>query len=233
MAPDQHKARKPIDPPPVVELDVQRAQDPERHFLYNPFLSLRASLRRTDHDQPVPGYDALAGTVITSLQLLKEKERIESGLFVFGDISVREQGSFRLHFEMWEYDPSDCHATFLASCTSQPFSVFAPKDFQGMMQSTLLTRNMIDCGIRVPLRKLDRKTAGTKRKCSFGSYGTIFDADVCSGAKYLSHSDDLLAHTGRESTNTLSNQTTLSIDLVARQSFYTCFHRNCFCLAYP
>lgn len=132
----KEKARKAIDPPPIVQLDVKQHQDSEKNFLQNPYLFMQASLYKPGRDERLPGRESLAGALMSSLQRLKDQNNVEVGLFVFGDISVRVLGSFRLHFSMWEYSPIDCQVIFLASCTSEKFSVLAFKDCQTSSAST-------------------------------------------------------------------------------------------------
>lgn len=185
LAKCKEKERKAIDPPPLVQLDVKQHQDPQKNFLQNPYLFMQASLYRSDRDEPLPGCESLAGTLTSSLHRLKDQNKDDVGLFVFGDISVRVLGTFRLHFSMWEYSPMDCQATFLASCTSKKFSVLAFRDFKGIDESTALSRCITEQGVRLRLRKEARTAAGIKRSYPYNKPAGIVNAhaslfDECS-----------------------------------------------------
>ncbi|KAF3034580.1 hypothetical protein E8E12_001925 [Didymella heteroderae] len=186
VAKGKEKARKAVDPPPIVQLDVKQQQDPQKNFLQNPYLFMQVSLYKSDRDEPLPGREALAGTLTSSLHRLKDTNNVEVGLFVFGDISVRLLGSFRLHFSMWEYNPGDGRAQYLSSCFSEKFSVLAPKDFKGMEESTALSRCIADQGVRLRLRKEARTTAGNKRSYPYDSPVSIAQAHATLPTEYSS-----------------------------------------------
>lgn len=176
VAKGKEKARKAIDPPPIIQLDVKSHQDPQKNFLQNPYLFVQVSLYKHDRDEPLPGRESLIGTLTSSLHRLKDQNNVEVGLFVFGDISIRVLGSFRLHFRMYELSPTDFQAHYLGSCTSEKFSVLAPKDFKGMEESTSLSRCIADQGVRLRLRKEARTAAGSKRSYPYDSPVSIAQA---------------------------------------------------------
>jgi hypothetical protein len=98
---------------------------------------------------------SLAGTLVSSLHRLKDVDNTEGGFFVFGDLSVKLEGDYRLQFTLYEVNgPSVFH---LKSIISEPFSVHASKNFPGMSESTSLTRSFSDQGVRLRLRKEPRK----------------------------------------------------------------------------
>ncbi|KAJ4334007.1 hypothetical protein N0V87_007165 [Didymella glomerata] len=186
VAKGKEKARKAVDPPPIVQLDVKQHQDPQKNYLQNPYLFMQVSLYKPDRDEPLPGREALAGTLTSSLHRLKDTSNAEVGLFVFGDISVRLPGNFRLHFSMWEYNPVDGRAQYLSSCFSEKFSVLPPKDFKGMEESTSLSRCIADQGVRLRLRKEARAVAGSKRSYPYDSPVSIAQAHASLPTEYPS-----------------------------------------------
>ncbi|KAF3035360.1 hypothetical protein E8E11_003082 [Didymella keratinophila] len=186
VAKGKEKARKAVDPPPIVQLDVKQHQDPQKNYLQNPYLFMQVSLYKADRDELLPGRESLAGTLTSSLHRLKDTGNAEVGLFVFGDISVRLLGNFRLHFSMWEYNPVDGRAQYLASCFSEKFSVLPPKDFKGMEESTALSRCIADQGVRLRLRKEARAAAGTKRSYPYDSPVSIAQAHASLPTEYSS-----------------------------------------------
>jgi hypothetical protein len=81
-----------------------------------------ASLHKADKDEAWDGNanKSLAGTLVSSLHRLKDVDNkgrlwhrmltpkkiftniLDGGFFVFGDVSVKQQGTFRLHFSLFE-----------------------------------------------------------------------------------------------------------------------------------
>lgn len=176
VAKGKEKARKAIDPPPIVQLEVKSTVDPQKNFLQNPYLFMMVSLYKADRDEPLPGSDSMTGTLSSSLHRLKDHHNVDVGLFVFGDISVKMLGTYRLHFRLYEFNPDVFTAQYLASTTSDKFSVLAPKDFKGMDESTQLSRLIADQGVRLRLRKEARTAAGSKRSYPYDSPVNIAQA---------------------------------------------------------
>lgn len=46
--------------------------------------------------------NALAGSLVSSLHRLKDHNNKDGGFFVFGDISIKVQGTFRLKFSLFD-----------------------------------------------------------------------------------------------------------------------------------
>ncbi|CAG5141084.1 uncharacterized protein ALTATR162_LOCUS860 [Alternaria atra] len=161
----KEKFRKPVDPPPIIQLKLANDSDPSNHYLQNPYIFVSVSLYKPDRDEPVEHTpnDSLAGTLVSSLHRLKDVDNKDGGFFVFGDISVKIQGSYRLHFTMYEFQPSSSEFQFLNSATSERFDVVLPKDFKGLEESTYLSRAFSDQGVRLRLRKEARGMMSNKR----------------------------------------------------------------------
>jgi len=99
-----------------------------------------------------PG-NALAGTTVSSLHRLKY-ENEEGAYFIFGDLSCKSEGRFRLEFTLFEIRRESCfHVT---SVQSDPFTVYSSKEWPGMSESTALTRSFSEQGVRLRLRKEPR-----------------------------------------------------------------------------
>jgi hypothetical protein len=73
---------------------------------------------------------------------------------VFGDLSVKLEGQFRLKFSMFEI--SSYGASNLKSIYSNIFQVYPAKTFPGMLESTFLSRSFSDQGVRIRIRKEHR-----------------------------------------------------------------------------
>ncbi|TID14509.1 ATP-dependent DNA helicase [Venturia nashicola] len=170
----KEKVRKPIDPPPIVELKIPQDVDPNQHFLQSPYLFMTCSLVKNDDTGTVvkhaSGKPALSGSLTSSLHRLKDTTNIDGAYFVFGDVSCKETGTHRLKFCLFDLhkDTKDCH--FLASIMSQPFNVVLSKDFRGLDESTYLSRAFSDQGVRLRLRKEPRTQHGGMKRPHSG-YG--------------------------------------------------------------
>jgi len=169
--------RKPIDPPPIVQLTLSPGRrDPNNNFLQNPYLILTARLvgPREHEDSspdgespsPEPKENALTGTVVSSLYSLKDTDNTQGGFFVFGDLSVRKEGFYRLEFTLYELKLGERECWLITRVLSDKFQVFSQKEFPGMAESTFLTRSFSDQGVRLRLRKDSRSMTTRKRNHS-------------------------------------------------------------------
>ncbi|KAK3807147.1 MAG: velvet factor [Linnemannia gamsii] len=96
---------------------------------------------------------ATTGSSVSSLYPLKDIEGNgqESGFFVFPDLSVRMEGTYRLKFCLYEMVGKDVH--FCAHVISEPLVVFSAKKFPGMEESTVLSQYFADQGLKLRIRK--------------------------------------------------------------------------------
>ena len=104
--------------------------------------------------EPSEAASALAGSQSSSLQKVKDNGRGDSAFFVFGDLSVKLEGIFKLKFSLYESRADDVE--FLTDVISAPFQVYSAKTWPGMGESTAMTRALADQGIRLRLRKEPR-----------------------------------------------------------------------------
>ena len=168
--------RKTVDPPPIVQLRVSKQFDAEQQFLQSMYRSFFSTLitPSTKPGSAGPYYfmtcnlvgsippgqsvstlgQALTGNVVSSLHRLKDADGIEGAFFIFADLSVKVEGSFRLEFNLFEMRENDC--VHITAVRSESFEVLPKKSFAGMMESTTLTRTFSDQGVRLRLRKEPR-----------------------------------------------------------------------------
>ncbi|KAG0648055.1 Velvet complex subunit 1 [Hyphodiscus hymeniophilus] len=105
--------RRPVDPPPVVELKIFEVvgrdpkQDPDITFAYNANFFLFATLelaRPMAHGRVPPPQAAqvpvLTGMPVSGMAYLDRPS--EAGYFIFPDLSVRHEGKYRLSFNLYE-----------------------------------------------------------------------------------------------------------------------------------
>ncbi|EED24380.1 developmental regulator VosA [Talaromyces stipitatus ATCC 10500] len=172
VAGGKEKERKPVDPPPVIQLKVS----PEnsylaQHYLQSPYYFMCCSLYHATEDHPVHSSQpstALAGTLVSSLHRLKDTDNTDGGFFVFGDLSIKVEGEFRLQFSLFEMQKDNVVA--LKSIVSNSFPVLSPKNFPGMRESTQLSRSFADQGVKLRIRKEARnaqKRGGANRHEEF------------------------------------------------------------------
>ncbi|KAI5280250.1 hypothetical protein KEM54_003782, partial [Ascosphaera aggregata] len=114
--------RKPVDPPPIIQLRVREDVDPSQQYLQNPYYFMECTLHEAQEDRPVSYSPAnsLAGTAVSSLHRLKDVDNSDGGFFVFGDVSVKIEGEYRLKFSLFEMRPNE--VVYIKSVLSKPFT---------------------------------------------------------------------------------------------------------------
>lgn len=112
--------------------------------------------RITTHDMN----GILGGTAISSLHKLRDDTGQDSGFFIYGDLSVKIEGDFRLQFTLyeWGWDKASGRreVSLITDTVSDIFHVYPHKSWPGMDESTHLTRLFSDQGVRLRLRKEPR-----------------------------------------------------------------------------
>ncbi|KAF9438089.1 hypothetical protein BGZ76_009782 [Entomortierella beljakovae] len=139
-------------------------------YLQNPYYFMHASLVEKDTREDVllikdtrskedmhlfkdNRTKATTGSSVSSLYPLKDFEDngTESGFFVFPDLSVRMEGTYRLKFCLYEMVGKDVH--FCAFVISDPLVVYSAKKFPGMEESTQLSQYFAEQGLKIRIRK--------------------------------------------------------------------------------
>ncbi|KAI9183670.1 hypothetical protein H9P43_004588 [Blastocladiella emersonii ATCC 22665] len=92
-----------------------------------------------------------SGCVVSSLFRLRDVDGSEGGFFVFPDISVRTEGTYRLRFTLLEL--ANGRTRRIASLVSSPFVIYAPKKFPGLDESTPLSKLFAAQGLKVRTRR--------------------------------------------------------------------------------
>jgi len=147
---------------------IENTLTDDRHYLQSPHLFMCVNLVKANRDGPLDDNSIrpLTGSLTSSLHRLKDIDNKEAGFFIFGDISVKVVGSFRLEFVLFDLqqDHHGLQAICLASVRSDAFQVLQQKDYKGLEESTYLSRTFSDQGVRLRLRKESRNLAGQKRR---------------------------------------------------------------------
>ncbi|KAK9373162.1 velvet factor-domain-containing protein [Lipomyces chichibuensis] len=145
--------RKAVDPPPIIQLTISDG-DSHREWLQSPFFFMCANLYDPVVDTPItrPPSETLAGTLVSSLHRVRDGKDREGGYFVFGDLSIKLEGKFRLQFNLFEM-LDGAQVEFITSTISDVFTVYSSRQYPGVLESTTLSRQFSDQGVRLRLRK--------------------------------------------------------------------------------
>ncbi|KAF2196365.1 hypothetical protein GQ43DRAFT_476388 [Delitschia confertaspora ATCC 74209] len=172
--------RRPVDPPPIVELRVFEGEGQNRAeitFAYNANFFLFATLENARAIAPgrapatAQSFPVLTGTPVAGMAYLDRPT--PAGYFIFPDLSVRHEGKYRLSFALYEelkdpkdMDPDnhqappvhsqagiDAHVSHRLEVKSNAFTVFSAKKFPGLSESTALSRMVAEQGCRVRIRR--------------------------------------------------------------------------------
>jgi hypothetical protein len=168
--------RRPVDPPPIVELRIYEGANAENEitFSYNANFFLFATLENARHlaqgripPPSQPAFPVLTGTPVAGMAYLDRPA--PAGYFIFPDLSVRHEGKYRLSFSLYEElketkdmdseTPQNAeiqksaHVSHRLEVKSIPFTVFSAKKFPGLTESTALSRMVAEQGCRVRIRR--------------------------------------------------------------------------------
>ncbi|KAJ8658696.1 hypothetical protein O0I10_005736 [Lichtheimia ornata] len=104
-------------------------------------------------------YRNLLGVVVSNGYQLLDIHGDPGIFFVFQDLSVRTEGRYRLKFlfiDLSAGEPLTMSTQVLNEVFSDPFTVYTPKTFPGMTDSTTLSRSFANQGIKLSIRKEKR-----------------------------------------------------------------------------
>ncbi|KAI9138267.1 velvet factor-domain-containing protein [Paraphysoderma sedebokerense] len=148
-----HVDRRPVDPPPILQLRLSK-RDP--NYLHNPFYFVFANIIPDDEDNSrnisVKDTRKLTiGNLSSSPFRLKDLSNEEGVFFVFNDINIRMEGSYRFRFSLYERKGS----SFIHHChiMSEVFKVYSAKNFPGVQESTAICRFFGTQGLKIRARK--------------------------------------------------------------------------------
>lgn len=103
----------------------------------------------------------LVGAAVASASVLKDEQDKWCTFFVFQDISVRTEGVYRIKLTFVNLEVSGRVGTgvaeSLAEIYTDPFTVYSPRRFPGMLDPTPLSRKLASQGIKIPVRNDKKK----------------------------------------------------------------------------
>ncbi|ORY91365.1 velvet factor [Syncephalastrum racemosum] len=132
---------------------ISEGQTEQRDLVYNPASRPQQSTSRTLHPQtqhqhqqrhqqsimsfqePAPPVRNLTGTLAVNAHQLLDEHDQPGVFFIFQDLSVRIEGTYRLRFlfiDLSAGEPLTMSARVLHEAVSDPFTVFTAKTFPGM-----------------------------------------------------------------------------------------------------
>ncbi|KAG2200187.1 hypothetical protein INT47_009825 [Mucor saturninus] len=160
------KDRRPIDPPPIVQLIVRNEGQEtwvDLQSLQTPFFVLHVTLWSADGTEerniisnPPKCTRVLMGSLVSSPSLLKNPEGDQGLYFAFPDLSIRTEGQYTLRFSLIKLISSDFQPNAVSRVITQvysdPFTVYSAKKFPGMTESTELSKVFAKQGLKIPIR---------------------------------------------------------------------------------
>ncbi|GKT57381.1 sexual development activator [Colletotrichum tofieldiae] len=175
--PEPAADRRPVDPPPVVQLHVYEGPTREEardvtfnyranFFLYAELCPARPMAHGRVNTPAATSAPVLTGMPVSGMAYLDRPT--EAGYFLFPDLSVRHEGRYVLAFHLYEdikqeedRDPEGDAADealnpafmYRLAVKSVPFNVFSAKKFPGLTESTNLSKTISEQGCRVRIRR--------------------------------------------------------------------------------
>ncbi|KAK7977624.1 hypothetical protein PG988_005114 [Apiospora saccharicola] len=173
--------RRPVDPPPIVKLNVfegdtyEQAKDitfdyAAEFFVFVSLENARPMAHGRVQTQATSTPPVLTGLPVSACCYLDRPE--PAGYFLFPDLSVRHEGFYKLIFRLYEKnkDPQDLtlgsekqepvseeaadgFVTHMMEVKSVTFQVYSAKKFPGLGESTSLSRTVAEQGCRVRIRR--------------------------------------------------------------------------------
>ncbi|KAI8069991.1 velvet factor-domain-containing protein [Gongronella butleri] len=157
--------RRPIEPPPILQIKWPCSSNEDtKKYLQSPFYFVVANLVSAAEPDKLllPTQEYLSGTTVSSLYRLRDIDNQDGGFYIFGDLSVKKQGIFKLHFSLFEI--RDGAVENQKALFSDTFTVYLPKQFPGALEATFLSRTFSDQGVKMRIRKEHRLQPSNPRK---------------------------------------------------------------------
>jgi hypothetical protein len=162
------KDRRPIDPPPIVELVIRDKNGrviPEPSDLH--LFILHAGLLSGDGERDVSiinaepnNFRSLMGCTVSNVYSLQNGSDFAGNYFFFSDLSVRMDGVYCLKFSLVNVlhvlTSQDGSSSALATAKTAPFRAYTAKRFPGMLESSDLMKALAYHGVKMVIRKEGR-----------------------------------------------------------------------------
>jgi hypothetical protein len=96
---------------------------------------------------------ATNGLTVASLTRMKDFDSTYGAFFIFHDMSVCVEGTYRLKFSLYEISGSGKRLYFRKSILSDNFKVLSAREFPGMRESSPLVKLFAEQGLKIRIRK--------------------------------------------------------------------------------
>ncbi|KAJ2706025.1 hypothetical protein H4R19_005057 [Coemansia spiralis] len=111
-----------------------------------------------DSEGPASPVRNLIGATVTTGAALRGLDEQPGVYFVFPDLSIRKDGTYRMMFRFFDLrgqsgDLLASETKIQATAYSDAFRVYSAKQFPGMMESTPLSKHFARQGVKIPVRK--------------------------------------------------------------------------------
>jgi hypothetical protein len=168
--------RRPVDPPPIIELRIFEGNAGEEtditqkfnanFFIFATLENARPIAQPRGSASPI-SLPVLTGSPVAGIAHLERPK--PAGYFIFPDLSVRHEGKYRLSFSLYEElkeskdmdseTPQNserlksAHVSHRLEVKTAPFTVYSAKKFPGLATSTQLSQIFAEQGCRVRIRR--------------------------------------------------------------------------------
>ncbi|KAI8927139.1 velvet factor-domain-containing protein [Entophlyctis helioformis] len=176
------KDRRPLDPTPIAQVIMRnpdgsygRARYDDAAFLISHVtlwstdmstqLSAVSAPAPTSFGPPIIGRSPapdvpptsqhnqiLLGALISPCHILSDVDGDRGLFFIFPDVSVRTSGTYRIKISLYDIKGAISKKSPISFVVSDAFTVYSPKTFPGMSDSTPLSRTFSKQGIRIHIR---------------------------------------------------------------------------------
>ncbi|KAJ3041295.1 hypothetical protein HDV00_009565 [Rhizophlyctis rosea] len=182
------KDYRPVDPAPILQLVRRESGQVIPKYIECPSLVCHASLWSEDgteergvvlnpsvtgsrrHDaqaysdnlppNPANYIQVLVGLLVSPCHILADVDGQRGMFFTFPDLSVRTSGQYRIKFCLYDIMRDASHAK--ACVLSEIMTVYPPKSFPGMTESTQLAKCIARQGIKLHIRSDVRRNSQTQ-----------------------------------------------------------------------
>ncbi|KAI9308389.1 velvet factor [Cunninghamella echinulata] len=104
-----------------------------------------------DNDIYTPAHNCCSGNIVSSLSKFTNSNEQIGGYFVFGDLSIKVSGLFRLKLSLFEITCDG--AEYLSSVFTNPFMVYPIKSYPGPLEPTPLSKLFYSQGAKLRIPK--------------------------------------------------------------------------------
>ncbi|KAJ3161610.1 hypothetical protein HDU88_007245 [Geranomyces variabilis] len=106
----------------------------------------------------------LGGMMVSSCYYLSDLNGLKGAYFVFPDLTIRVDGTFRLRMSLFNLASlgahSDAPAVTICTVLTQPFRSYTARDYPGLKESTELSRHFSGQGLKIPIRRKQQRKGG-------------------------------------------------------------------------